>query len=124
MLHCFSDKNPSSKLLDATKKPSETNPSQMGPVGGYGMYPFYAQSPYMVPPDHQGNKGPVSQSQMAAQTAPGDYSNKNKEPPLDLMNKPPSSQLNEPPSGPGGKEGTGPPPTQPNKILPHYYSYK
>lgn len=110
--------------MDTTKKPSETNPSQLGPMSGYGMYPFYTQSQYMLPPDHQQNKGPISQSQLATQSVPGDYSNKNKEPPLDLMNKPPSSHGNESSIGPGIKEGNGPPPTQPNKIMPHYYSYK
>lgn len=82
------------KHPEGIKKPPENIPPPMGPVGGYGGYmPFYAQSPYLVPQDHSTSKSSLVQSPLAQQqTQPGDYSNKNKEPPLDLMNKPPPQQ--------------------------------
>lgn len=82
------------------------------------MYPFYTQTPYMVHSDHQTNKTSASQSPLTSQTTPGDYSNKNKDPPLDLMNKSSTQNISEVSNS--LKDVAQSP--QSNKLM--YYSYK
>ena len=96
----FSDKTQPAhpKHPEVVKKAADVGPpTQLGPLGGFGMYPFYSQPPYLVqpPPSEHSNMG-KSQSQPPPGSIPPvgmvqDY-NKIKEPPLDLMTKPSQSQ--------------------------------
>lgn len=114
------DKSQSVKHSDVKKVP-EGGPPQMPPLGGYGMYQFYSQQPYLVPPDHQPTK-PPSQSSMPP-SSPAEY-NKNKEPPLDLMTK--SAQSNDPNNVKEANisTSTGPGAPTPTKPISHFYPYK
>lgn len=132
------DKSQPSKHIDLlSKKPGEVGvlapgglpgaPPNMPPgLSSYGMYQFYQQQQYMVPPPtdaQQAAKGSLpagvlgqtplslaSNSSQQQQQQPGapppphhlpqqtsphmaDYSQKNKDPPLDLMTKPSSGQM-------------------------------
>ncbi|EAT40951.1 AAEL007376-PA [Aedes aegypti] len=137
------DKSKGPPLPDATKKPNEGVPGQLGPLSGYGMYPYYPAMPHQSPyysSDHTGKPPGLGHSPLGPNTAV-DY--KSKEPPLDLMNKPnphqqqppPPPQPGQPPhpqqippgdsgpqqnkdcpSGPPAHGGTG-------KLMQHFYPY-
>ncbi|CAM6032172.1 unnamed protein product, partial [Sphagnum compactum] len=112
-------------------------PSQMGPLGGYGMFPMYPNMAPYYPPGHPeaGKPVPVPQSPSVAGR---DLKDANNAPPLDLISKPPqlsdsgNSQQSTPPSvkdlsqniPPQGSQGPGipsqGPPGKPG-LPPHYY---
>uniref|UniRef100_A0A182QD58 C2H2-type domain-containing protein n=1 Tax=Anopheles farauti TaxID=69004 RepID=A0A182QD58_9DIPT len=147
-------RKPNDPPIEATSNTGNSNPNPGGPLGplsGYGLYPYYAGLPHQQPPpppppggpyfptaaDLGPNKPPppppigsvglphgvAPPSVVSTAGGPIEYS-KNKEPPLDLMNKPnsvgppsqhplhqsqaPSSALPPPPSL---AVGGGPPPT-------------
>lgn len=125
------------------KKGVEPIPSQaqIGPLSGYGMYPFYShpQQPYMVPPPSQ--QGPPSEhsngkAQPSANMPPmppsalQDYNNKLKEPPLDLMTKPSSQPMDGMPpvsmkDNSLSHSGPPPPPVMSQaKYMGNFYPYK
>lgn len=137
------DKSKGPPLPEVAKKPNEGVQGQLGPLSGYGMYPYYPamrhQSPYYSS-DHPGKPPGLGHSPLGPNTAV-DY--KSKEPPLDLMNKPnphqqqppPPPQPGQPPhqqqmppgdtgpqqnkdcpSGPPAHGGTG-------KLMQHFYPY-
>lgn len=120
-----------------TKRTNENAPEHIGPISGYGMYPYYPgiqhQPPYYST-EHTGNSGlghsPVGPNAIV------DY--KNKEPPLDLMNKSNLIQQQPPSSLPPGQQQhtqqlqSGDCVTIPNKdilsvpsgkIMQHFYPY-
>lgn len=115
ILYFFADKSQPSKHSEIVKKTVDGTPTQLGPLGGYGIYPFYTtQPPYPYPPDHTNINKSGSQSLSSA----GQDYNKVKEPPLDLMTKPPSSESLAPPK----ESNTGPPAPQ-SKFMSNYYPY-
>ncbi|XP_058820485.1 zinc finger protein 608 isoform X2 [Topomyia yanbarensis] len=132
-----------SQLVDVSKKPNEGIPGQLAPLSGYGMYPYYPGMPHQPPyyaPDHTGKPPGLGHSPLGS-NANVDY--KNKEPPLDLMNKPNQHQQQQPPPSQQGqpphnqqlltgdigsqanKEATGVPLTHPGagKMMQHFYPY-
>lgn len=123
------------------KKGGETIPTQaqMGPLSGYGMYPYYAhpQQPYIVPPpsqqvppnDHSNGKSqPLANIPSLPPSALQDY-NKMKEPPLDLMTKPASQPIDGMPPvsmKDNNMSHSGPPPPVMSqaKFMGNFYPYK
>lgn len=121
------------------KKGGETIPpqAQIGPLTGYGMYPFYPhpQQPFIVPPPSQvppseHSNGKSQPSANVPSSLPIQDYNKLKEPPLDLMTKP-SAQSNDgmPPVSlkDNNLSHSGPPPPpvmSQAKFMGNYYPYK
>ncbi|XP_058455502.1 mucin-2 isoform X2 [Malaya genurostris] len=141
------DKTKGAQLVDVGKKSNDSIPGQLAPLSGYGMYPYYPGMPHQPPyyaPDHSGKPPGLGHSPLGP-NANVDY--KNKEPPLDLMNKPnqhqqqqpppppPPSQQGQPPhnqqlltgevGGQSNKEITSVPLTHPGagKMMQHFYPY-
>jgi hypothetical protein len=97
--------------VDSVKKPTDPNvsPQIAAQLGGYGVYPFY--TPPFFHSDHQNPKPPpVAQSAHMTPANAIEYS-KNKEPPLDLMNKPSQQQQQQ-----HQQQQQGPPSQQPQSI--------
>ncbi|XP_053697920.1 zinc finger protein 609 isoform X2 [Sabethes cyaneus] len=144
------DKLKSQPIVEVGKKSNQGMQGQIGPLSGYGMYPYYPGMPHQPPyytTDHTGKSPHVGHSPLSASGSTMDY--KNKEPPLDLMNKPnqqqqqqqqqqiappPSSQPGQPPhpqmlpgevSVPSNKDGPVAPLAHPNanKMMQHFYPY-
>ncbi|XP_055540304.1 zinc finger protein 609 isoform X2 [Wyeomyia smithii] len=138
------DKLKSQPIVDVSKKTNEGVQGQMGPLSSYGMYPYYPGMPHQPPyyaPDHSGKTPHIGHSPLSSSGAAMDY--KNKEPPLDLMNKPnqQQQQIAPPPSQPGqsphtqmlpgevsaqvNKDGPVTPLAHPNagKMMQHFYPY-
>lgn len=95
------DKAKASQLPDATKKPNENVTGPLGPLSGYGMYQYYPGMPHQptyYSAEHSGKAQGLGHSPLGPNTTI-DY--KNKEPPLDLMNKTNQHQQQQPPSQPG-----------------------
>lgn len=124
------------------KKGGEPIPpqAQIGPLAGYGMYPFYShpQQPYMVPPPSQQvppNEHSNGKPQPSANIPPmppsvlPDY-NKMKEPPLDLMTKPAPQPIDGMPpvsmkDNNLSHSGPPPPPVMSQaKFMGNFYPYK
>lgn len=131
----------------ATKHPADVIPkkagdiippqSQMGPLTGYGMFPFYPhhQQPYLVsqqpqtpgtqqipPADHANGKQPPNTNPAAAP----DY-NKIKDPPLDLMTKPSAQPMDTSPAvsiKDNLPHSITPPTMTQAKFMGNYYPYK
>lgn len=110
------DKTQSSKHPESVKKITDGPPAQIGPLGGYNMFPFYPQQPYL-PPEHQGMNKPPSLNPSTVQ----DY-NKVKEPPLDLMTKPSSNSQD--PLALSKENSNASPQAPPSKFMGSYYPYK
>ncbi|XP_065076915.1 serine-rich adhesin for platelets isoform X2 [Ochlerotatus camptorhynchus] len=118
------DKSKGPSLPDVQKKPNEAG--QLGPLSGYGMYPYYPAMPHQssyYSSDHPGKPPGLGHSPLGPNAAV-DY--KSKEPPLDLMNKPNQHQHQQqqhpPPPQPGQPPHLQLPPgeanAQPNKDCP------
>lgn len=126
------------------KKSNEGVPGpgpQMGPLGGYGMYPMYPNlSPYGYPPDHPAAAAVAAAKGMPPSQSPGNSGPlrpDGKEPPLDLISKPGNLPCGGDPIGPpppGSNKDPSPniPPQQQQqqqqpqqgKGMPHYFPYK
>lgn len=138
------DKLKSQPIADVNKKSNEGMQGQMGPLSGYGMYPYYPGMPHQPPyyaPDHSGKTPHIGHSPLSSSGTSIDY--KNKEPPLDLMNKPNQQQQQQisapPPSQPApaphtqmlpgevsvqsNKEGASLPHPNAGKMMQHFYPY-
>ncbi|KAL1375101.1 hypothetical protein pipiens_017703 [Culex pipiens pipiens] len=102
------DKPKGPQIQDITKKSNEATVGQMGPLSGYGMYPYYPgmphQSPYYSAADHPGKPPGLGHSPLGP-NASMDY--KSKEPPLDLMNKPNPLPQQPQPQPPPSQQGPG-----------------
>lgn len=105
------------------KKPQEPGAlsSMSSLTSPYSQYPFNSvyQQGFFSSEAAQGVKSALSQPLL--QSAPADYQ-KNKEPPLDLMNKSQSSEgsMKDGPGGNNSQQGS-----HPGKLMPHYnYPYK
>lgn len=116
----LTDKNQASKHAESVKKINDGPPAQIGPLGGYNMFPFYPQQPYL-PPDHQSINKPPSVQSTLNPSAVQEY-NKVKEPPLDLMTKP-SSNSQDPLALPK-ENSSASPQAPPSKFMGNYYPYK
>lgn len=135
---CDSDKSKNPPLPDIPKKSNDVVTGQLGPLSGYGMYPYYPAMPHQssyYSSDHSGKPPGLGHLPLGPHAAV-DY--KSKEPPLDLMNKPNQQQQQPPPgqhphlqlppgdadvpvnkdcpTGPQGHTGAG-------KIMQNFYSY-
>lgn len=116
----FTDKNQASKHPESVKKINDGPPAQIGPLGGYNMFPFYPQQPYL-PPEHQGINKPPSVQSTLNPSAVQEY-NKVKEPPLDLMTK--SSSNSQDPLALPKENSSASPQAPPSKFMGNYYPYK